>query len=131
MALDINDSIDRPKMKASEKLEYICRKAQEAFGKDPRGGGFSFVGRPRTIEQAVLDLPSTERTLQRATVIGVIDSDVVMFWHRIPFRVRHTVKDDQIWVVRNDLVAPSRMEDRRTAAELRMHAHKGTIRVVQ
>lgn len=128
---NINDPIDRPQMPAVQKLEYICARAWTTFGCDPRGGGFSFVARPRVIEQALQDLASRDRRLQVPTVIGTIDADVVMFWRDIPFRVRHTVKDDQLWIMKNDQVAPSRLEDRRVAAEIRIHAHKGTIRVVQ
>ena len=129
--LNPNDPIDRLKLKASEKLEYICTKAAEAFGRDPRGGGFAFVGRPRTIGLLLEELPQSMRQLQRPVVIGTSGSDIIMWWKQIPVIVRHSVKDDNLWVVPVDLMRDSIVEDRRVAAEMRLGAHRNTIRVVQ
>ncbi len=128
---DMNDTIDRKRAAADAKLEYICGKAAAIFGKDPRGGGFSFVARPRTIEQLLSELSQTQRTLQRPVVIGQTGADVIFWWKQVPMVLRHMVKGDDVWVMPDDCVAPSLLDDRRVAAEIRLAAHRGEIWLVQ
>ncbi len=135
---DMNDPVDRKRAGVYQKLEYICDKAREAFGRDPRGGGFSFVGHPQVIEQVLAEMgpmDSRNRRLQKPVVVGMIDGDVVMWWETkpvaIPFRVRHSARFPDLWIVPDDMARQSEFPDRRAAAELRMAAHRGEIRLVQ
>lgn len=114
---------DRKKLKAIEKFALICKEAQPVFGRDPRGGGFSFVGRPLVIRQALVDTPEMFRRLHKNVVVGTKDADVVFYWEGVPFRVRHNVKTDDLWVMRDDMIIESKLENRAYASQLRMESH--------
>jgi hypothetical protein len=134
-AADLADKLDREKAKTGDKLAWICDKAKEITGQDPRGGGWSFVAHPQVIQQMLVDFANaSERRLQRPVVIGEHDGDVVFWWQDIPVRVRHMAKFPDVHLVPTLMLVrerPSDQADRRAAAELRMAANKGEIRVVQ
>lgn len=141
-ASSMDDAIDRVRAGVIEKLEYICDKAREMFGLDPRAGGFSFVGHPQVVEQVLAELgahASKLRTLQKPVIVGSHDGDVVMWWHStkggapsgIPFRTRHHARFPNLWIMPDGMMRPSDIADRKAAAEIRMNAWKGEIRLVQ
>src|SRR4051812_39869521 len=55
VGVDRMDEIDRAKQHPLTKLELLCIETKNTLGRDPRGGGFAFVGRPRVILQLLLD----------------------------------------------------------------------------
>jgi hypothetical protein len=132
---DMADPVTRAAAPAQDRLTYICERAAIAFGRDPRGGGFSFVGQPSVLEYVVSQLSATQRNLQRPVVIGTNDAEVIAWWvtptSRIPFRCSYRARDAQVWVVPDDLLVQMTQLDRRAAAEIRMALHKGEIRIVQ
>lgn len=132
---DLSDPITRKEAPAQERLIWICDQAAKETGRDPRGGGFSFVGQPSVIEHVVDQLTPDQRQLQRPVVIGMNDSDVVAWWItgavKIPFRCSFRARDATIWVVQDVHIPAHEPVDRRAAAEIRIALHRGTTRLVQ
>ena len=145
---DLSDPITRTKAPAHERLLWVCEQAAQAFGRDPRGGGFSFVAQPQLIEHVVGELREDQRELQRMVIVGTHDADVVAFWipggagQKIPLRVSRRAKEPQgigpdgkrramptIWPVPDHLMIPSTRNDRHAAAEIRMALWKHRISV--
>lgn len=137
---DLADAVNRKNATVPDKLAWICDQAAAAHGRDPRGGGFSFVAQPAVIEHVVNQLKANERRLQRPVIIGTAGAEIVAWWvppsgQHIPFRCSYRVRDAdakaQIWCVPDELLVVSDQVDRRAAAEIRLAIHKGEIRVVQ
>lgn len=118
------DRQDRLDMSAVDRIQYLFQKAHETFGRHPRGGGFTLVGRPMVIRQCVVDVPRLMRRLHRAVVIGETGADIVMYFQDVPFVVRHNVKNDDLWILQNQHMTKSTPEDRQYASQLRMEAHR-------
>jgi hypothetical protein len=116
-------------------LAWVCDQAKATYSRDPRAGGFSFVGQPSVVDYVVRLLDNRSRELQRPVVIGSVDGEVVAWWThggaRIPFRCSHRARDAKIWCLPDDKLVPAVLVDRHSAAELRMAIHKGEIKVVQ
>lgn len=135
--VNMYDEIDRKKAKAVDKLNWICDRAKEKLGADPRGGGFSLVGYPNIVEQAFGELALHDRRLQQGVVIGAHGGDIVGWWvHRqseapLPFIVRHSaLVEVGICVMHDSLIPESKPIDRKVAGEIRMAMWQGAIRVV-
>lgn len=131
---DLSDPITRGKAPANERLSYICDRAKDIFGRDPRAGGFSFVGQPSVIDYVVRQLDNRDRLLQKPVVIGQTDADVVGWWvhggARVPFICSHRARDAQIWCVPDDMKVVATMVDRASASDVRQAIWRGEIRVV-
>lgn len=134
---NMDDPIDRERAPVIDKLEYACNKAAETFGKDPRMGGFSFLGQPDIIEAVVSEMPENARKLQKSVVVGAFgDGDVVAWWvhrkseHPIPIRVRLKAKSGSLHLLPDHLVLNDDMYDRRSAGEIRIALHKGENRLL-
>lgn len=137
---DLADHVNRKLATVPDKLAWICDQAAAAQGRDPRGGGFSFVGQPAVIEHVVRMLKPNERRMQRPIVIGAAGAEIVAWWvpssgQHIPFRCSYRVKDAdtkaQIWCLPDDLLVASDQVDRRAASEIRVAILKGELQVVQ
>jgi len=145
---DLSDPITRTKAPAHERLIWTCEDAVKAFGRDPRGGGFSFVAQPELIEHVVRELTDDQRELQRMVIVGTHESDVVAWWIpggsgiKIPLRCSRRAKEPEgvgpdgkrrpmprIWVVPDGLMVPSTRNDRHAAAEIRMRLWKNRLSV--
>jgi hypothetical protein len=130
------DSLDRQKLDPLIKLVLLCEEARVAIGRDPRAenSGISIVGRPRVILNLMLDMLSAkhedEIMLERPVILGSNGGDVVGSWLGAKIIVRCNVVDDRLWAVEDTKIPRSSMNDRRLAAELRMHGHRGTLDVL-
>lgn len=133
--VSLDDQVTRVAAPAQDKLVYACDQAAKVFGRDPRGGGFSFVAQPSVIEFVVASLSQTQRELERPVVVGTLGAEVVAWWitptAKIPFRCSHRARDSTVWCVPNEILVPFNQLDRRSAAEIRMALHRGEIRIVQ
>lgn len=133
---NMDDPIDRAKADVLDKLEYACDRASETFGRDPRMGGFSFVGQSDIIEQVVSEMHDRDKKLQRSVVVGMVDGDVIAWWvHRksdypIPFKIRQEAKSGSLYLLPDSLVKPSSMADRKVAGEMRIAIHKNEQRLL-
>lgn len=129
--IDRMDTLDRQGLDPRIKLELLCQETRTTLGRDPRGGGFAFVARPRVMLQIMLDLERKKDVdavrLQRPVVAGSEGGDIVGWYKDIPLLVRSNVRDDNMYCVRVDQIPDSQMIDRRRAAEIRMNAHGGTL----
>ncbi len=137
---DLSDPINRKNATVPDKLAWLCDQAAKEHGRDPRGGGFSFVGQPAVVEHVVNQLKANERRLQKMVVIGTAGAEIVAWWvapggQQIPFRCSHRVKDAdtkaQIWCLPDTLLVPSDQVDRRAASEIREAIYRGATRLVQ
>ncbi len=134
--VDKMDTHDRAKLDPQVKFQLLCAEAKATFGRDPRSGGFGFVARPRVILQLLKDLGvqsslTTIVRLQRAVVLGTVESDVVAWWSDVPLFVRCTVKDDNLYVLPVEAIVTSRPVDRVKAGQLRMAAHHGKLETLE
>lgn len=135
--VDRMDSLDREKLDPYIKFQLLCAEAKAKLERDPRGGGMSFVARPRVVLQILLDIIKEHPVftagsvgdikLHKPVVLGSEDGDLVGWWCGVPIRVRCTVVDDRLYVLKNELIPESLMVDRRCAAQLRMGAHHGKL----
>lgn len=120
---DIPDDLDRIKAPAARKLVMLCDMTREKCGSDPRGGGWSFVGRPGVINALLKELPPLMRTMRPKVVVsrsdGRCEADVVFDWSGVPVRLRHNLSADNLFAVRHDQLPPSTNKDRREAALMR------------
>lgn len=122
---DRPDDLDRIQSPAAQKLLTLCEWAKAQLGRDPRGGGVSFVARPRVVEALWKELPELMRRLAQVVYVGTRDADVVFRWEGVPIRVRSNVKDDKLYA-REDVKLPdSQQADRRLAGEMRFRAARG------
>lgn len=123
---DRPDDLDRINAPASRKLEMLCAATLEKTGQDPRGGGWSFVGRPGVIKALLAELPPLFRKMRPKIVVsrsdGKCDSDVIFDWSGVPVRMRHNVTDNGLWALRNEQLPPSTNHERREAARVRWEA---------
>lgn len=119
------DDLDRVKSPAASKLQTLCEWSRAQLGRDPRGGGISFVGRPRVIEQIWNELPEIMRKLGPVVVVGTHDADVVFTWEGVAIRVRSNVKDDKLYALEDTALPGSQQQDRRLAGEMRFRAARG------
>jgi hypothetical protein len=144
--VDRMDSIDRAKLPAEVKFHLLCDEARSTHGRDPRGGGFAIVGRPRVILQVMQDsgvrssMISPLIRLQRAVVVStslgkrgetVGEADIVGWWQDIPIAVRSAAVGDNLYVVPLDKIPASHHVDRVRAGELRMAAHYGKLHTLR
>lgn len=132
VGVDRMDVIDRAKQHPRTKLELLAIETRNITGRDPRGGGFVFVGRPRVVLQLLLDLDvrsllNADIRLQTAVVIGQHESDVVGWWQDVPIIVRANVVNDNLHCVMRDKLPDSTRNDRQRAGQLRMGAHYGKL----
>lgn len=131
VGVDRMDSIDRAKLDPLIKLQLLSAETKSTTGRDPRGGGFAFVCRPRVMLQLLIDCKAGPFTsgirLNKAVVLGSKDGDVVGWWEDIPLIVRCNVVDDNLHCVPRDKIPDSKMIDRRRAGELRLHAHNNVL----
>lgn len=123
------DEIDRKKLRARTKLKLLCEEAKIKYGRDPRGGGFRIVARPRVVLQMLVDLGDELGMIKlgKPIIIGTTDADVVGEYENIPIIVRSTVTSDAVFCLQINEIPESSMIDRRRAGELRIHAHAGTL----
>lgn len=133
---DLSDPLNRRDATVPEKLAWICDQAKQAHGRDPRGGGFSFVGQPGIVEHVVRRLKANERMMQRPIVIGMAGAEIVAWWvppsgRNIPFRCSYRAKDGRIWCCPDEILVPSDPPDRVAASEIRVAIHRGVDRAVQ
>ena len=123
---DRPDDLDRIKAPAAKKLDMLCAAVKEKTGEDPRGGHWSFVGRPQVIRALLSELPSLLRRMRPKIVVsrsdGKCDADVIFDWCGVPVRARLNVTDEGLWALRHDQLPPSKNEDRREAARIRWEA---------
>lgn len=135
----LDDPINRKNAPLSDRLAWICEQASRDHGRDPRGGGFSFVGQPQDIEHMVSQLKPGERRMQKTVVIGTAGAEIVAWWipsgggPGVPFRCSYKAKGGgtTIWCVPDAMLVPSDQVDRRAAAEIREAIYRGTVRSVQ
>lgn len=130
--VDRMDVVDRTKQHPLIKLELLCIEMKNTLGRDPRGGGFAFVGRPRVIQQLLIDLEVKSALqsvikLHDAVVVGERDADIVGWWNRIPIIVRCTCVDDRLFCLDLTKIPMSKRVDRQRAGQLRMAAHYGRL----
>lgn len=129
------DTIDRQQLHPRVKIELLLEEAHQFYGRDPRAGGMSIVGRPAAILQMLLDLkvgPGHEQLrLERPVVIGAIGADVVGWWLGVPVVVRSVTIDNNVYCTLDSRIPESRQIDRRQAGVLRVHAHRGTLESVR
>lgn len=129
--VDRMDTIDRQKLDPTIKLQLLAAETRAHFGRDPRAGGFAFVGRPRVILQLLIDMnvgPLTHHVmLHKPIVIGITDSDLVATWEGIKIIVRSATVGDALRCVPLDQIPESLPIDRRQAGQLRINAHAGTL----
>lgn len=129
--IDRMDSQDRQKLNPRVKLILLCEEARATLGRDPRGGHVFLVARPRVLLQLLLDLQELKMLdliqLQRPVVLGADGGDVVGWFDGAPIVARCQAVDDRLYAVAEEQMPESRMIDRRRAAELRMHAARGTL----
>jgi hypothetical protein len=136
--VDAKDTLDRAKMPAEAKLLLLAEECRGIVGRDPRGGGFALVGRPRVIMQLMVDADVTPFggiiRLQRAVVIAtsrgrqgetVGESDIIGWWQDIPIALRSTTTDDKLHCMPLDKIPRSLPIDRQQAGRLRIAAHNG------
>ena len=117
------------------KLKLLCAEAKEAFQRDPRAGGMSFVGRPRVVLRLLLDIGCSPRAsdhdvviLHRAIVIGSGDEGAIVgHWQGVPILVRCSVRDDNLYVMNTKKIPPSKQIDRKQAGQIRIRAHAGRL----
>lgn len=143
---DLSDPINRKNATVPEKLAWICDQAAKEHGRDPRGGGFSFVGQAAVVELVVGQLRANERRLQKMVVIGTAGAEIVAWWvapggQQIPFRCSDLCFDPkrtkdssarrQIWCVPDVMLMPSTRDERRAASEIREAIYRGATRLVQ
>lgn len=126
VGVDRMDTIDRAKQDPRVKLELLAIEMKNTTGRDPRGGGFALVCRPRIALQILLDLQKAKALdalrHQDAVVIGEYQADVIGWWCNVPLIVRSNVKDDQVYCLMHEHIPPSTREDRQRAGQLRMAA---------
>jgi hypothetical protein len=132
VGVDRMDVIDRARQHPLTKLELLCIEMKNTLGRDPRGGGFAFVARPRVVLQLLLDLDVKSALqsvvrLQEAVVIGERDSDVVGWWQNVPIIVRSTCIADRLFCLDQTKIPLSSRVDRQRAGQLRMAAHYGKL----
>lgn len=134
VGVDRMDSVDRASLDPRVKLQLLCAEMKERSGRDPRAGGFVFVGRPAVILQLLLDLNAGPLTtdvlgvrLNRAVIVGQRDADVAGWWQDIPIVVRCTTRTDELYCIPVESLPPSRIEDRQRCGVLRLHGHRGTL----
>lgn len=131
VGIDRMDSLDRQKLDPRIKLQLLAAEAKVKYSRDPRSGGFAFVGRPRVILQLFLDMSvgpfSSEIRLHKPVVIGTKDADIVGWWQDVPLLVRCTVVDDNLHCLPLERIPASIMPDRQTAGQIRINAHNGTL----
>lgn len=129
--VDRMDSLDRQKLDPRIKLQLLAAEAKSKYNRDPRAGGFAFVGRPRVILALLDDLKvgtfSSDVRLHKAVVVGGHNGDVVGWWMDVPILVRSTTKGDALMCVPLDKIPESKMVDRQRAGQLRLNAHNGTL----
>jgi hypothetical protein len=134
IGVDRMDSIDRAKLEPEVKFQLLCAEARALYGRDPRSGGFAFVGRSRVLLQLLKDV-STKSILslgsiiklQRAVVLGKEDSDIIGWWSDVPIIVRGNIRNDDLWLVALNRIPESKPADRQRAGKLRMAAHYGQL----
>lgn len=135
VGVDRMDSIDRQKLNPLIKLQLLCAEAKVVYGRDPRSGGFSIVGRPRIILQLLLDLQRSGTLsaikLERPVILGQIGADMIGWWSEVPILVRSAVANDQLWLVETLKIPNSLPVDRQRAGILRTHAHAGKLELVR
>lgn len=136
VGVDRMDVVDRQLQDPRVKLELLAIETKTTTGRDPRGGGFVFVARPRIVLQLLIDLGvkstlTTEIKLHDAVVIGERNSDVVGWWKDVPIVVRSTVKDDNMYCIVEERVPPSSRVDRQRAGQIRMGAHYGKLEMLR
>lgn len=131
VGVDRMDHLDRAKLDPRVKLQLLCEETRNLTGRDPRGGGHVFVGRPRVILQLMLDLLAIgalgDLKLRRPIVVGQGGGDEVAEWCSVVFVVRCSVVDDRLYCMSEDKLPLSRMIDRRQAGALRVHANAGRL----
>lgn len=132
VGIDRMDVIDRSKQDPRTKLELLAIEMKTITGRDPRGGGYAFVARPRVILQLLLDLGiksvlQSEIKLGQPVVIGTKDADVVGHWCDVPIMVRSSAVGDVLHCIQRDHIPGSSMLDRQRAGQLRMAAHYGKL----
>jgi len=129
--VDKMDTIDRQKLEPIVKLQLLAAEKKASTGRDPRGGGFVFVARPRIVLQLLLDAHvgpfSSEIKLDRPMKIGKTGADVVAVWEGVPIVVRSSVVDDNLYCVEVERLPESAGIDRVRAGQLRMAAHNNQL----
>lgn len=136
VGVDRMDTIDRAKQDPRTKLELLAIEMKRTTGRDPRGGGMAFVGRPRVILQLLIDLGvksalQNEIKLHQPVVIGKDDADIVGWWQDVPILVRSTAVADQLYCIARDKIPESKQIDRQRAGQLRMGAHYGKLEMLR
>lgn len=136
VGVDRMDEVDRAKQHPLTKLELLCIETKNTTGRDPRGGGMSFVARPRVVLQLLLDL-DVKSALQshiRLHDAAVINShrpenfgDAVGWWQNVPIIVRVTCTMDRLFCLDQTKIPLSSRLDRQRAGQLRMAAHYGKL----
>lgn len=131
VGVDRMDTLDRQRLDPRWKLQLLAEETKAVHGRDPRGGGMSFVGRPRVVLQLLLDLAGKGSLdvlrLERMVVVGADGGDVVAFWQDVKIVVRGCVVDDRLHCCLDSSIPESKMIDRKRAAEIRINAHRGTL----
>lgn len=133
--IDRMDTLDRQKLDPRIKLQLLAAETKTVYGRDPRGGGFAFVARPRVILQFLVDMNagpfSSDVRLHKAIVIGADNGDLVGWWNDVPIMVRCNVVDDRFHCLPLDKIPESKQVDRQTAGQLRINAHNGTLPILK
>lgn len=127
---DIPDDMDRRDSSPGAKLVMLATWVKEQTGEDPRGGGWSFIGKPEVVHALLQKLPIIMRTLAPKMAVSGANAatgkaDVVAYWEGVPIRTRHNVKGTILHAIRDSLLPPSTGYDRRIAGEMRMHHWAG------
>lgn len=128
---DIPDDLDRRESPAAAKLVMLATWVKEQSGEDPRGGGWSFLGKPEVVQALLEKLPPIMRTLAPKMSVNGSDAntskaDVVAYWEGVPIRTRHNCKGIVLHALRDSQLPPSTGPDRRIAGEMRMHHWAGS-----
>ena len=136
VGVDRMDTIDRQGLHPLIKFKLLAEETKATYGRDPRSGGFSFVGRPRVILAVMKDFwiknitklnPYEDLRLQKPVIMGDYEADLVAWWCDIPIVVRSCVVDDKIHCVPSDQIPGGKMLDRRQAGRIRLAAVSGKI----
>ena len=126
------DVLDREKLDPNVKMKLVCEEMKDKSGRDPRAGGFAFVGRPRVMLQVMMDFKvgpftNADIRLHDAVVVGSNNGDVIAWWQDIPMLIRCNVKDDKLYCLPLNQIPPSKGLDRQRAGQLRIAAHNGAL----
>lgn len=126
VGVDRMDSEDRSKLDVRTKLELLATETKNLTGRDPRGGGYAFVGRPSVMLQLFIDGkvgPFCDLIeLHKAVVVGSTNGDVVGWWQGVPLLVRCNAVGHKLYCVPLDQIPEDKLVDRRQAGALRLHA---------